>query len=52
MTLQELIATHPEWADLPVVVHRQDGGYDYIGEGAGSVYVDDDDGKVLVFAAN
>ena len=27
MTLRELLAAHPEWADLPVVFYQQDGSY-------------------------
>jgi hypothetical protein len=65
-SLRRLIAEHPEWADLPLVVYREDGDYDFVGtlDGAASVYPtdlttarSDDDPtptllRVLVFAAN
>ncbi len=41
MTLRELIEQHPEWADLPIVVYREDGHYDYVGC-SGTVYEDED----------
>lgn len=37
MNLRELYEQHPEWHDLPLVVYREDGLYDYI-DGAGMVY--------------
>lgn len=61
MSLKELLAKHPDWADLPIVVYRPDGQYDWL-DGAASAYTDttheDPDNeaspevKVLVFAHN
>ena len=58
MTLRELIAQHPEMADLDIVVYSPDGEYHYVGA-SGSVYVDEQDEgdeasnvPVLVFSAN
>lgn len=39
-TLNDIIKKHPEYADLPVVIYREDGEYDWVGA-SGSVY----DGK-------
>jgi len=57
-TLRSLIEEHPEWADLPLVVYREDGEYDWVGC-SGAVYDHNpaDDGiedaqHVLVFAGN
>lgn len=53
-TLRSLIEQHPEWADLPIVVYREDGSYDWVGH-SGDVYTDkdeDEDATVLVFAGN
>jgi len=56
-TLKELLAKHPEWADLPIAVSDQASGeYHYVGA-SGAVYdsIDDDRGpnfKVLVFTGN
>ncbi len=66
-TLKSLLAEHPEWGDLPIVVYTPDGRYDWLG-GAAGVYTDDtptnDEDldkdvskvsewtKVLVFSAN
>jgi hypothetical protein len=36
-TLRTLIEKHPEWANLPIVVYRTDGSYDFIGC-SGSIY--------------
>jgi len=63
MTLNDLLKAHPEWADLPIAVYRNDGGLDYLG-GAGSAYQSEDwedlnaeaiegtGSPVLVFSAN
>ena len=57
MTLKELLDANPDWADLPIVVYREDGTYDYVG-GAGSAYrhkETTEDGEsidVVVFAGN
>lgn len=45
MTLKELLALHPEWADLPMVVLGHSGEYAEVG-GAALVYEDD---GMLVF---
>jgi len=54
-TLKTLLKKHPEWKDLPIVVYRKDGLYDYVGEN-GSAYEGNDysenERKVLVFSAN
>lgn len=31
MTLRDLLAAHPDWADLPIVITREDGEMDYVG---------------------
>ena len=36
-TLNDLIKKHPEYADLPVVIYRKDGGYEWLG-GTGRSY--------------
>ena len=41
MTPREIVEQHPEWADLPIVVPSEDGGYDFVGSGAGLIYTDD-----------
>lgn len=53
MTLEELYLEHPEWRTLPLVVHKTEGTYDYVGA-AGDVYegVGDEGEPVVVFAAN
>lgn len=33
MTLRQLLAEHPEWADLPIVVYTPSGEYSYVGAG-------------------
>lgn len=38
MTIKELLTEHPEYLNLTMVVYRQDGAYEYVGEDA-SVYV-------------
>lgn len=45
MTINELLALHPEWGDLPIVVEGGSGEYAEINAGA-TVYEDD---GVLVF---
>jgi len=51
-TLKQLYKEHPEWHDLPMAVYVADGSLDYIGA-AGTVYEsEDEEGKILVFAAN
>lgn len=55
-TLRELMAKHPEWADLPIVVSDSEAEYHYIGA-SGDVYDSIDEGedppiKVLVFTGN
>jgi hypothetical protein len=51
-TLRELLAEHPEWADLPVAVGDSVGELYYI-DGNGMVYVSEDEGKpVLIFDTN
>ena len=51
-TLNDILKEHPEWGDLPIGVYVPDGTYDMI-DGAGDVYVGaDDEGDLLVFAAN
>lgn len=55
-TLRQLLDTHPEWADLHIVVYRDDGTLHYLGA-QGSAYEHQDDNepdcpKVLVFAPN
>lgn len=36
-TLKTLLAAHPDWGDLPLVIYTPDGFYDWVG-GAGAVY--------------
>ena len=55
-TLRRLMEEHPEWADLPIVVYREEGGYDWVGS-SGDVYdaTTEEDGdvyEVLVFTNN
>lgn len=52
-TLKSLLEKHPEWANLPIVVSREDGNIDYIGA-SGLVFelTTDDNEKVLVFSGN
>jgi len=60
LTIRELLATHPDWIDLPIAVYRPDGGYDFVGDAA-DAYVHEDFSfgesdagtfSVLVFAPN
>lgn len=37
-TLRDIVETHPEWLDLPVVVYQSDGTYDWL-DGSAAVYV-------------
>ncbi len=37
MTLKELLALHPEWADLPIAIYGNSGEYSFL-EGGASVY--------------
>lgn len=41
ITLRQLLAEHPEWADLPLAVYTENGELDYVGC-AGSVYQGED----------
>jgi hypothetical protein len=51
-TLKELLAEHPEWADLPIAVSDSVGELYYI-DGNGTVYVAVDEGKpILIFGTN
>ena len=53
MTLREIIISHPEWADLEVVIQDpNDGEYHYVPDGTGMMYEEFDDSeqiRVLVF---
>ena len=54
MTLKEILAEHPEWADLPVAVYRVDGEHELVGESA-TVYEYEDEEtkeKFVIFAGN
>lgn len=53
MTLQELYDKNPHWRNMPLVVYRNDGGIDYVGQ-SGAVYEGEGhDGElVIVFAGN
>jgi len=52
VTLRTLMKEHPEWADLPIAVYREDGSYDYVG-GSGAVYhTEDGEDEILVFTGN
>jgi hypothetical protein len=49
-TLRELIEAHPEWADLPIVVFRFPGSFDWLGYATASVgVIIDADQEVLAF---
>lgn len=52
-TIKSLLEKHPDWADLPIAVCREDGNIDYIGV-AGLVYEfeTDEKEKVLMFSGN
>ena len=52
VTLGTLLEKHPEWKDLPIVIERPDGDFDWLGH-SGLFYSDNVKGeKVLVFANN
>ncbi len=52
-TLREIVAEHPEWLDLEIVVYQSNGDYAFVGA-SGTVYVDDamEPNPVVVFAGN
>jgi hypothetical protein len=52
MTLKDLLAQHPEWAELEIAVIDTSGILHFIDQ-SGAVYESEDDtGPVLVFATN
>ena len=52
-TLRKLLEEHPEWADLPIAIGREDGAPDYVGDSAWvdtahDNWDDDTDGELIL----